>query len=196
MYYRCRRADPDSRVDAQWNTYHLQTSLEIWDSVAHTLEQIGEKHGWPHGNFAEFTSIVAYLKATTGNKALFDEYLIARGLYDNAHEDEFPISMVEDLCKMVEPLVEKLQKADRQVDAGALPPNGATSPSEYGAMVEEEWAARRRAEPTKFELQAENKRLRKTILEMHEESERWRRLHFDLAGHRPSDWQDRPPPLT
>ncbi len=52
-----------------------------------------------------------------------------------------------------------------------------------------------RTMPTKAELQTEVERLRKMILEMHRESERWRRLHFDKAGHPSSDWQDRPPPV-
>ena len=48
--------------------------------------------------------------------------------------------------------------------------------------------------PTKAELQTEIERLRKIILEVHKESERWRRFHFDQAGYPSSDWQDRSPP--
>jgi hypothetical protein len=49
--------------------------------------------------------------------------------------------------------------------------------------------------PTKAELQAEIERLRKIILDMHKEAERWRRINFDRAGYPSSDWQDRPPPI-
>lgn len=45
------------------------------------------------------------------------------------------------------------------------------------------------------ELLQEIERLRKIIIEMHKESERWRRYNFDRAGHPSSMWQDKPPPI-
>lgn len=48
---------------------------------------------------------------------------------------------------------------------------------------------------TKAELEAEIERLRKIILEMHKESEQWRRFHYDRVGYPPELWRDKPPPI-
>ena len=114
---------------------HLQASEKVWGSVAHTLKRIAEKHGWPHQHDAETARMVAYLSAIPGNEEINGEYVKVRGLHRNFYEDTYTLEQIEDVRKDAEAFIQKLQAVDRQLDEGALPPNGATSPAEHMAMV-------------------------------------------------------------
>ena len=110
-----------------------QASEKVWVSVAHTLKQIAEKHGWPHQYNAELSRLVDYMAAIPGNEDLTGAYRDARSLHTNFYENEYSMRSIEDGQKRAEAFVRRLREVDRQLDGGALPPNGATSPDEYAA---------------------------------------------------------------
>ena len=115
------------------NQDHLQASEKIWGSVAHTLKQIAEKHGWPHESNNDLARIAGYLSAVTDNDDIRGAYGRARSFHTNFYEDEYEMEDIEKGLAAADALIQLLQDADRQLDGGALPPNRAASPNDYYA---------------------------------------------------------------
>ena len=109
----------------------LQASEKIWGTVAHTLKQIAEKHGWRNESFTDLAQIADYLAAVTGDREINEQYQRARGFHTNFYEDEFTLRQIAPGVAMADDLVERLRTADRQVAQGVLPPGGAKSPGAY-----------------------------------------------------------------
>lgn len=68
---------------------------------------------------------------------------------------------------------------------------------EWAATLNDMTKLARHVAPTETlaELQAENERLRKIILKMHQDLEHWRRTRFYEAGYSRDEWVDSPPPI-
>ena len=114
-----------------------QASEKIWRSVAHTVEQIAERHGWPHESKADLALTVSYLADATGDETIREKYQRARSFHTNFYEDEYSMENIKRAVPMAERLTAQLRQASQKVKDGARPPNGAKDPLEYQKLTEQ-----------------------------------------------------------
>ena len=113
-----------------------QASENIRRSVAHTVKQIAERHGWPHKSKADLSNTVSYLADATGDDTIREKYERARSFLTNFYEDEYPMENIERGVSMAKGFAAQLRQASQRVKDGARPPNGANSPLEYRLLTE------------------------------------------------------------
>ena len=109
----------------------LLASERIWILVVNTLKDIAREHGWPLESNADLAKTVSYLAAAIGDDAISHGYRAARSFHTNFHEDEYSLDEIKAGAADAQELVVRLHDAARKVQAGALPPNGATTPEEH-----------------------------------------------------------------
>ena len=108
-----------------------QASEKIWRSVAHTLKEIAERHGWPNSSQSDLVRIAAYLSAVSRDPEMQTKFFAVRAFHSNFYEDEFPMSAIERGVGVAEGLVEQLRAADEFVQEGETPANGTKTPNDH-----------------------------------------------------------------
>ena len=124
---------------------HLQASKKIWESVAHTLKGIAERHGWENNGNADLGRIAGYLTALSGDKEIDKGFNSASAFHRNFYEDEFELDRIEEGALKAAATIKRLRKAAAQYDEGTLPSNGAPNPTDYYALLRQGHPQRRRA---------------------------------------------------
>ena len=109
----------------------MQASEKIWGSVAHTLKEVAERHGWPNESKSDLVRIAIYLSAVSRDPDMRTRFFAVRSFHTNFYEDEYPLSAIKSGVDLAEGLVEQLRAADERVQGGERPRNGAETPNDY-----------------------------------------------------------------
>ncbi len=83
-------------------------------------------------------NIAGYLTAVSGDNEITRGYASADGFHRNFYEDEYKIDLIEEGVRHARDTIDRLRKADAQIDEGRLPSYGATSPADYYERIEHE----------------------------------------------------------
>ncbi len=120
----------DGRIEAG---DRLQASEKLWGVVAHTLKEIAERHGWQNDDHRDLHHIASYLSSVSGDEDIRTGMMMANGFHRNFYEDDAPMSSIRAGVKPMGELVDRLQAAEKQYDAGARPADNpkANTPVEY-----------------------------------------------------------------
>ena len=112
---------------------YAQASGKIWDAIAQAFREIAERHGWPNESARDLGRISGYLASVSGDEEVNAAFETAYAFRGNLYEPHYQFDQVEDGLRRAAEAVGHVRKAGAQVDAGALAPDGSTSPEDYYA---------------------------------------------------------------
>lgn len=109
----------------------LQASEKIWGSVAHTLKEVAERHGWPNKAQSDLVRIAAYMAAVSRDPDMRTKFFAVRSFHTNFYEDEYDLTDIKEGVDVAEGLVEQLRAADERYQRGERPRSGADTPNDH-----------------------------------------------------------------
>ena len=136
--------DDDLCEDCNGKSPGQVASEKIWRSVAHTIKQIAEKHGWENESDTDLAMIAVYLAEVAGDDDIHIGYLAAGYFHTNFYEDHRTMEQIKQGLAIAEDLIGRLLAAERRYEKGSRPPNGADNPTDYHDRREAEAIRRHR----------------------------------------------------